>query len=116
VTGTAALCVFLWSGWHGDDLDTRRTLLLTTLVLIGLGNALVIAEGERRLVIWAVLGVPVYLAVTFFWPTAYFFALAPLSGLHWAVAAGAAAAALVPCAILGRRPDVPEMDIRPDRR
>jgi cation-transporting ATPase E len=102
VTGTAGLGVFLWSGWRGDELETQRTLLLTTLVLIGLGNAVVIAEGERRVVVWAVLGVPLYLAVMYFEPTAYFFALAPLSGLRWAVAAGVAAAALVPCVLVAR--------------
>jgi cation-transporting ATPase E len=100
ITGTAGLCVFRWSGWHGDDLETQRTLLLTTLVLIGLGNSLVIAEGERRMVIWAVLGVPLYLAVMYFGPTAYFFALEPLNGSRWAVAAGVAAVALVSCGLV----------------
>jgi cation-transporting ATPase E len=108
VAGAAALAAFLWSGARGDDLDAQRTVLLTTLVLVGLGNALVIGEGERRVVVWVVLGVPLYLAAMYFdtltgvTGPAYFFALTPLGSLQWAAAAVAAAAALVPCVLLGR--------------
>jgi hypothetical protein len=78
--------------------------LLSTLILIGFGNVLVVGEGEARLVGWVGLAAVLYAAVMYVGPTAYFFALAPLTEFQWAVAAGVAAAALVPCAILGRRP------------
>ena len=93
----------LWAARAGDDPDAPRTLLLTTLILIGLGNVLVVGEGERRLVGWVALAVPLYLAVLYVGPTAYFFALTPLTAADWAVAAGVAAAALLACAAVGRR-------------
>jgi cation-transporting ATPase E len=110
VTGLVALAVWLWSVWYvGDDEQTRQTLVLTTVILISLGNVLIIGEGERRLIGWVVLAVPLYVMVMYFdtlaevYGTAYFFALTPLTWLQWAVVAGAAAAALVPCMAVGRR-------------
>ena len=58
---------------------------------------------ERRLVLWSVLAVPLYLAVMYFWPTAYFFALTPLDTSHWVTVVLLAAAALVPCVLIGWR-------------
>jgi cation-transporting ATPase E len=103
VTGAAALAAYLWSDHHGDDVDLQRTVLLSVLVLTGLGNLLVIGEGERRLVLWSVFAVPLYLAVMYFWPTAYFFALTPLDSSHWVAVTLLAAAALVPCVLIGWR-------------
>jgi cation-transporting ATPase E len=104
VTGLAGLAVWLASAWwYGDEFQTQQTLLLTTLVLAGLGNVLIAGEGERRLVIWAALAVPVYAAVMYLPPTQYFFALAPLTGSQWALAAGAAAVAVTGCVWVGRR-------------
>ena len=65
-------------------------------------RAVLVGEGERRLVGWVGLAVVLYAAVMYFEPTAYFFALTPLTGGQWAVAAGVAATALGPCALLNR--------------
>ncbi len=99
VTGAAGLAVWLVSAWGlGDDLPTQRTLLLSTLILTGLGNVLIVGEGDRRLVAWAVLAAPAYAAVMYLPPTGFFFALTPLTLPQWALAAGAAAVALAGCA------------------
>lgn len=98
VTGTAGLVVWLVSARQlGHDFRTQQTLLLTTLVLAGLGNVLIAGEGERRLVVWAALAVPVYAAVMYLPPTQFFFELAPLTLPQWALAAGAAAVAVTGC-------------------
>jgi cation-transporting ATPase E len=102
VTGVAALMVWLVSWGRGDEFKTQQTLLLTTLILAGLGNVLIAGEGERRLVIWAVLAVPVYAAVMYLPPTRFFFNLTPLAGSQWALAAGASAVAVAGCVLVGR--------------
>jgi cation-transporting ATPase E len=103
VTGLAGLAVWLVSAWgYADEFKTQQTLLLTTLVLAGLGNVLIAGEWERRLLVWAALAVPVYAAVMYLPPTQFFFALAPLTGMQWALAAGVAAVAVMGCVLVGR--------------
>ncbi len=103
VTGLAGLAVWLISAWgSGDDLPMQRTLLLTTLVLAGLGSVLIAGEGERRLAIWAILAVPAYAAVMYLPPTQDFFVLMPLTLSQWALAAGVAAVAVAGCVLVGR--------------
>lgn len=103
VTGAAGLAVWLWPAWHlGDDPQARRTLLLSALILMGLGNVLIVAEGDRRLYWWAAAALPVYAAVMYVEPLAYFFDLTPLSAAQWALVIAAAALALGPCALVNR--------------
>jgi cation-transporting ATPase E len=101
-TGAAGLCVFLWSAASGDDEQTQRTVLVSALVLIGLGNVLLIGEGDRRLFAWVAFAVPAYLAIMYVGPTAHFFALTPLAPVQWAAAVVAAAVALPFCVLAGR--------------
>lgn len=101
--GAAALAVWLYAAWGADaDRDTQRTLLLTTLVLAGLGNVLIVGEGERRLLVWVALALPTYLAVLYVPWSAYFFALTPLSPAQWLAPALAAAVAIGACALVDR--------------
>ena len=103
VMGVCGLAVWLWSAWHlGDDPQTQRTVLLSTLILMGLGNLLVVAEGERRPYWWAAAVLPAYAAVMYVTPLAYFFVLTPLSLAHWAWVAGTAAVAVGPCALINQ--------------
>jgi cation-transporting ATPase E len=102
VTGAAALGAFLWSASNGHDEQTRRTVLVSALVVIGTGNVLLIGEGDRRLFAWVAFAVPAYLVMMYFGPTAHFFALTPLDPLQWVAAAVAAAVALPFCALAGR--------------
>jgi cation-transporting ATPase E len=102
-TGVVGLAVWFWSARYlSFDPQAQRTLLLTTLILTGLGNLLVVAECQRRIFAWAIAALPVYAAIMYVAPTAYFFALTPLSIGNWGLAVGAAAMALGPCAIAGR--------------
>ncbi|QEL19893.1 HAD-IC family P-type ATPase [Limnoglobus roseus] len=93
-TSAAGLAVYLGSLLAlGHDAETARTLLLTTLILAGLGNAVVATAGDRRLIAWAAFGAAGMAAAAAVPPVAYFFALAPLTGGQWAsvvIAAGAA--------------------------
>ena len=105
--GIAGLAVWLLSASWGDDLQTRRTLLLSTLILMGLGNMLLIGEGDRRLFGWATAALPVYIIVMYVKPSAYFFALTPLTAMQWEFVGAAAAAALTVCVTLNRRLVIP---------
>jgi cation-transporting ATPase E len=103
VTGAAALSVWLTaSSWASDGVETRRALLLTTLILIGLGNVLLIAEGDRRLFAWSAAALVVYLVVLNIPPLAHFFELAPLAASQWLCVALVGLVALSLC-VLARR-------------
>ena len=89
-TGLAGLAVMLLSARVlGDPELTQRTMLLSTLVLLGLGNLprVLTAEGERltwtdrRLLGWTPAAVLLYAAAMYWPPAADFFRLAPLD-LH----------------------------------
>jgi hypothetical protein len=88
--------------WLGDEVDTRRTLLLTTLILLGLGNLLVIAWRAIWVRWWTVAAVLVYVGVMYLPPTAHFFVLTPLTITQWLSLIAVAAAAFIPCALAGR--------------
>jgi cation-transporting ATPase E len=78
--------------WHlGDGAAERRTLLLSTLVLAGLGNAVFIGGAGQRMLGWAVLAGLAYLTAMYVGPAAYFFALTPLAAGQWAAVVVAAA-------------------------
>jgi hypothetical protein len=85
-------------------------MLLSTLVLLGLGNLprVLTAEGERltwtdrRFLGWLPAAVLLY-AVAMYWPPAAdFFRLAPLDLTRWGVVLAATAAALLACVALDR--------------
>lgn len=104
IVGIAGLLVWLSSAsWSGDDPQMQRTLLLTTLVCLGLGNLLIVAEPDSRIRWWVAGAVPAYLAIMHISPLAHFFALTPLTFPQWALVIGISTAALIPCAIAGRR-------------
>ena len=81
------------AAWHlGDGTGERRTFLLSTLVLAGLGNVALVGEGDRRLVGWAGLAGVLFLATMYVAPAAAFFALTPLAAGQWAAVVGVAVA------------------------
>ncbi len=101
IMGAAGLTVWLCSAWVvGDEQETRRTLLLSTLILIGLGNMLLVAERDPRLFAWAALALPLYGGVMYVGPLARFFALTPLTMTQWVSVATATAAALPVCILV----------------
>jgi hypothetical protein len=104
---------WLVSAWRfGDDVTTQRTFLLSTLIPLGLGNLLRIAEWDAKLWLWAGVALPAYLAVMYLPPVgyyqgtplslAYFFALAPLAAWQWGIIAAATAPALGLCWLTDR--------------
>ena len=112
VTGVAGLGLWkLAAHQHPDDLLTQRTLLLSTLVLLGLGNVLLAAEGDHRLRWWAGVALPIYVAVMYVpavgesggvpLSAASFFELRPLTMGQWSLVAGVAAPALALCVVGG---------------
>jgi cation-transporting ATPase E len=92
VIGVAGLSLMLVAArvWH-EDVPTQRTLLLSSVVLLGLTTLLrALGHGETRrpagdrLFRWlAAAAVLVYLAVMYSRPSAYFFELTPLSVRQW---------------------------------
>lgn len=101
--GAAALAVWLLAAWGaGADRETQRTLLLTTLVLAGLGNVLIVGAGERSLLGWVALALPTYLTLLYVPWSAYFFALTPLAPAQWLAPVLAATVALGACVLVDR--------------
>jgi cation-transporting ATPase E len=106
VMGAAGLAVWLIAarGLHEDETG-QRALLLSALVLLGLGNVLGVAEANRRLYAWAAAALALYLAVLYVpslgeyrgvsLSAADFFELRPLSLSQWAPVAGAVAVGLL---------------------
>jgi magnesium-transporting ATPase (P-type) len=92
-----ALVWLISASGYGDDAQTQRTMLLSTLVLMGLGNVLSIAERDRRLWLWVAAALPVYLLIMYLPPTGYFFELAPLSAGRWMLAFAIASTAIIGC-------------------
>lgn len=105
-TGVAALVAWMLSARHfEDDLEIQRTVLLSTLILAGMGNVVIVSKGNRWLVGWAVFGLALYAAVYCFPLTAYYFALVNLSAARWSVAAISAACAIMVCFAIGKWQD-----------
>ena len=106
VTGLTGLAVFVLSAEVFDDpVRTQRTMLLATLVVLGLGNLprVLTAEGEslsltdRRFLWWLPASLGLFVAVMY-WPfSADFFQLTPLGLTRWAVVIGAGVAGLLAC-------------------
>lgn len=98
VTGVTALAMMLLSahGWE-DETDHQRTMVLTTLVLLGWVTLLLALGrdgGDRLLSALPIAGLAVYLLAMYVPIVATFFELEPLTPLRWAwvVAATVAAA------------------------
>ncbi len=105
VMGATGLAVWLWSAWQAEaDVQTQRTLLLSTLILTGLANVVLVADRDRRLYGWAALALPLYVAILYVPSTAYFFALTPLSLDQWLVVLAASALAALQCALFAAWP------------
>jgi cation-transporting ATPase E len=113
VMGVAALAVWLVAALAlQEDRVGQRTLLLSTLVLLGLGNLLRVAEEDRRLRWWVLAALAVYALVLYVPPlgeyrgvplsAAHFFDLRPLSLGRWGLVVTVAAPALALCWLLGR--------------
>lgn len=92
--GSALIC-------HHDH-EVARTMLLMTLILSGLGYAVVASHGERPLIAWAGMAIVAVILVNVIAPIAYFFALSPLSINQWLVIILAAGGALLPAVWLSR--------------
>src|SRR4029079_1526157 len=98
----AACAVWFGAVAAGADVATQRTLLLSVLVLAGLGIVLLLSEGNRWLKAWAGCALVVYgLAMYLPWPAA-FFELTPLSLGQWLIVTPATTAALVICTVYRR--------------
>jgi cation-transporting ATPase E len=113
VTGIAGLVVWLIAAraLEVDDMG-RRTLLLATLIVLGLGNVLRAGEGDRRLACWVAAALPLFLAVLYVPPlgeyrevplsAAHFFELGQPTLAQWGVVLAVAIPALVLCWLAGR--------------
>jgi cation-transporting ATPase E len=104
VVGVAGLAVLLLSAWClGDDPQTQRTLLLSTLIVMGLASLLrVLPWRGSWLALWPTLALAVY-GLVMYWPlTAAFFELTPLSRGQWGLVL---AVALPAAAVLLLAPD-----------
>jgi cation-transporting ATPase E len=105
IIGLAGLLVLWISARFGHEEKTQQTLLLTTVVLLGLTTILRalldggvrLAKEDRLLAAWVVVAVPLYLTALH-WPLAAdFFQLTPLAPSEW----GFVASVVVPASLLG---------------
>jgi cation-transporting ATPase E len=104
IVGVAGLAVLLLSAWClGDDPQTQRTLLLSTLILMGLASLLrALPAWNSWLALWPTPALAVY-GLVMYWPlTAAFFELTPLAGGQWGLVL---AVALPAAAVLLLTPD-----------
>jgi magnesium-transporting ATPase (P-type) len=92
VMGLAGLGVFVYSAHVLNDKETlQRTMLLATLVVLGLGNLpRVLREGgdgmsvgDFRLLWWVPIGALLFALAMYCQPIAYFFVLEPLNLVRW---------------------------------
>jgi cation-transporting ATPase E len=109
ILGVAGLVVFLLSAWwRGDSEMTQRTLLLSTLVVMGLGTVWrVLTHGEREaptgdwlLHGWVLLALVLYLLAMYRPLPADFFQLTPLRLAEWGLVLAVALPALLLCWLL----------------
>lgn len=84
------------------EAEFARTMLLTTLILAGLGHAVIATWGQRLILAWCILAVAIQFAVLSIPPVTYFFALTPLSIPQGLLTLVAAALAILPTAWLTR--------------
>ena len=98
ITGAAGLLVAVLSarGW-GDGETMQRTMILTTLVLLGWVTLYRVAGEDTRMRVIPPLGLFVYLLAMYLPPVASFFELEPLGVGRWACVVGAG---LVPAGLM----------------
>ena len=90
--------------WHlGDGVEERRTLLLSMLVLAGLGNVALIGEADRQLLGWTAFAGLLYLMAMYIEPLSYFFVLTPLTGGMWMTVVVAAVVGVATGWLIARR-------------
>jgi cation-transporting ATPase E len=111
ITGAAGLALFLLSARRlGDPVETQRTLLLSLLVLLGLGNLLRVLghagraapPQDRLLWLWPAAALAVYAGAMYQPWVADFFQLTPLSWSQWGLVLAVAAPAFAACLLSGR--------------
>jgi magnesium-transporting ATPase (P-type) len=111
VVGLAGLAVFLLAAHVlGDPVPEQRTMLLSTLILLGLANLprVLTTEGERltftdRQFLWWIPAALLLCAVEMYWPPAAdFFQLTPLPVSRWGVVVAVAATGFLLCLGLDR--------------
>jgi magnesium-transporting ATPase (P-type) len=109
ITGIAGVIIMLIAvHGEGSGVQTERTLLLSTLILLGLGNLLrVLRHGEtvvltrdRLLRLLALAALPVYLLTMYVQIIAGFFKLTPLSLAQWGLVLAVAAPAFLACQLI----------------
>lgn len=96
-----SLAVYLGAmlAW-GHETGLARTLLLSTLILAGVGNAIVATNGDWRLVLWSVFAIAVLFITTTVAPLVYFFDFVPLHAGQWILVLVAATCAVLPAIFL----------------
>lgn len=78
---------------------SQRAIVVTAVILIGLGNAILVSNFDRRLIAWAAVAI-VLLLLAMYWPdVAYFFVMDPLPLAHWTIVGIVVASALVGCGL-----------------
>ena len=100
LVGIGVYCAAFYAMYQG--VEVARTMLLATLILVGVGNAVVVSRGEFALVVWAFVAILHFCVVMLIPPLAYFFALVPLTVGQWASVVVAAACAILPGALFAK--------------
>jgi cation-transporting ATPase E len=114
VTGIAGLLVWLIAARGlGAELPVQRTLLLSTLILLGLGNVVLLAEGDRWLFRWVAFASAVYVLVLYAPPVgmygetvlsaANFFDLVRLNLAQWGLVGAVAVPGIALCWLARRQ-------------
>jgi cation-transporting P-type ATPase E len=101
IIGIAGL-VIVGIGRHWYDEETSRTLLLSSLVLSGIGTLVRVLADERRLLWLAVAVLPIYLTAMYVPLFVGIFALSPLSVVQWGMVIAAALPAFAVCVLIDR--------------
>jgi cation-transporting ATPase E len=109
ITGVAGLVVWLVSArGRGDPVETQRTLLLSLLLLVGLGNLVrVLRHGERRplagdrwLLLWPAPALTLFSLAMYRPRVADFFQLTPLTWSDWGLVLEVALPAVALCVLM----------------
>jgi cation-transporting ATPase E len=102
-TSIAGVAVYFGSfASDRSDPEFARTILLTTLILAGLGHAIVATWGQRWILAWCILAIAIHIAVLSIPPITYFFALIPLTIPQGLLTLAAATLAVLPTAWVSR--------------
>jgi hypothetical protein len=104
--GLAGLAVYVLSAYELGDQDRvhmQRTMLLATLILLGLANlpraltenAESMTIADRRLILWIPAAILLFLAAMYWPPAADFFVLDGLGWQRWGIVLAATAATML---------------------